>query len=393
MRSVALFTDEIDDLELAVEDLSRQLGNFILGRSSAGLVFVHPDADMQELATRLQQVFAIPIIGATAAFIFTMYGVKREGISLHIFTGDDCEFALDCTGEISAENYQDEVAGLYNRLLAYGDTPRIMLAYGNPAPGLVAEDYLAELDAVSQRVPVFGGMASDCFELENCQIFARNKVVKYGLAAIAIKGNVKPVAMGSFKVGTALEYEGRVTKVEGNKVMELDGMPFAEAIAKAGVIMNQEDDSVDYLNIPFKIKSWDEHGRQQEYLRHLMDIDYETGGATFFGRIPLGAKVQVGFLSREYIKESVEEVVQHVLEEFTQDPQAYSSLLISSCASRAMGYANAVDDESYAYVKMIPQNMAMSGFYAYGEIYPVSVEGTRELVNSFHNTTFTLLMI
>ena len=212
MRSVALFTDEIDDLELAVEDLSRQLGNFILGRSSAGLVFVHPDADMQELATRLQQVFAIPIIGATAAFIFTMYGVKREGISLHIFTGDDCEFALDCTGEISAENYQDEVAGLYNRLLAYGDTPRIMLAYGNPAPGLVAEDYLAELDAVSQRVPVFGGMASDCFELENCQIFARNKVVKYGLAAIAIKGNVKPVAMGSFKVGTALEYEGRLPR-------------------------------------------------------------------------------------------------------------------------------------------------------------------------------------
>ncbi len=393
MRSVALFTAEIDDLAMAVEELRRQMGNFALGKSSAGVVFVHPDADIQELAARLQQVFSIPIIGVTAAFIFTMQGVKREGISLHIFTGDSCEFTVDSIGEVTIENYQEEVANLYSRLTASGEEPRIILAYGNPGVDMVAEDYLSQLDKVSGTVPVYGGMASDCFSLEDCQVFARDKVVSHGLAAIAIKGNVKPVAVGSFRAGTALEYEGRVTKVNGNMVMELDGVPFAEAIARAGVVMNQEDDSLDYLNIPFKIKEMDEKGQQQEYLRHLMDVDFETGGAVFFGRIPLGAKVQVGFLSRDTIKASVEEVKGHILEEYAKAPQEYSTLLVTSCASRAMSYANAVDDESYAYVRRIPAGMAMSGFYAYGEIYPVRREGTGEVSNGFHNTTFTLLMM
>lgn len=393
MRSVALFTDEIDDLEAAVEDLSRQMGDFVLGSSSAGLVFVHPDADIEELAERLQQAFAIPIIGSTAAFIFTMQGVKREGISLHIFTGDDCEFAIGCSGDLTAENYQAELAELYGSLTADTGIPRIILAYANPAPDMVAEDYLSRLDEVSGGVPVFGGMASDCFSMEDCRVFALDKVVRYGMAAIAIKGNVNPVAVGSFKVDTALEYEGHVTKVDGNAVMEIDGLPFVEAITRAGVIMDRNDDSVDYMNIPFKVKSVDENGYAREYLRHLRDIDYETGGAVFFGRIPLGAKIQVGFLSRSTIKESVVEVVDHILEKYSKSSEEYGTLLVISCASRAMGYANAVDDESYAYVRAIPPGMAVSGFYAYGEIYPISREEDGEQVNTFNNTTFTLLMI
>lgn len=54
MKSVALFTDEIDDLDLAIDELVSQFGDFKLEAHSAGLLFAHPDTDLEELAGRLQ---------------------------------------------------------------------------------------------------------------------------------------------------------------------------------------------------------------------------------------------------------------------------------------------------------------------------------------------------
>jgi len=97
LKSVALFTEEIDDLERAVAELQKQCQGFDFQQHSAGLLFAHPDTDLEELASLLTEAFAIPIIGVTASFIFTMKGVKREGISLHFFTADDCRFAVEST--------------------------------------------------------------------------------------------------------------------------------------------------------------------------------------------------------------------------------------------------------------------------------------------------------
>ena len=49
MKSVALFTEEIDDLERAVAELQKQCQGFDFQQHSAGLLFAHPDTDLEEL--------------------------------------------------------------------------------------------------------------------------------------------------------------------------------------------------------------------------------------------------------------------------------------------------------------------------------------------------------
>ena len=196
-----------------------------------------------------------------------------------------------------------------------------------------------------------------------------------------------------FHVDTAIDYEGIVTRAKGNQVLELDGVPFVDALTKAGMVFNF-DNAQDYINTPFKISFATEAGEEIQCLRHLFYIDKEKGTAKFLGKIPMGAKLQVGILDVEGIHDSVAKVVHDCLEAVAENnPQSYHTLMVTSCASRLMSYANAIHDESLAYVDMIPEGIEMSGLYAYGEVCPIKIKNSGKERNAFHNTTFSLLVM
>ena len=396
MKSVALFTDEIDDLDIAIEELVAQFGDFKLEAHSAGLLFAHPDTDLAELADRLQEEFGVPIVGSTAVAMFTMEGFKNEGISLHIFTSGDCVFHTGCTNELTAANARSEITALYNRLTAGVDDEdvKLILAYGNPTLDMMGEDFVDNLNDLCHGAPIYGGLASDSFVLDECRVVCDKRVMNHALALMVITGKVQKVIQYGFNVESTLDYEGIVTEVQGNMVMKLDDMPLAEAIAKAGISINAESNVCDYVSTPFRIRYRTEEGGEIEMMRQLTFVDKATGGGLFLGKVPLGANVQIGIISREDIHDSVKEVATRALAEVKKKHEYdFSTLIITSCASRLMSYANDIELEAKGYVNMIPEGMSMSGFYSFGEICPSHATGSSSEKNSFHNTTFTMLVM
>lgn len=395
MKSVALFTDEIDDLDIAIEELVAQFGDFKLEAHSAGLLFAHPDTDLAELADRLQEEFGVPVVGTTAVAMFTMEGFKNEGISLHIFTSGDCIFHTGCTNELTAANARAEITALYNRLTAGVDDEdvKLILAYGNPTLDMMGEDFVDNLNDLCHGVPIYGGLASDSFVMGECRVVCDKRVMNHALALMVITGKVQKVIQYGFNVESTLDYEGIVTEVQGNMVMKLDDMPLAEAIAKAGLSINTGNIS-DYVSTPFRIRYRTEEGGEIELMRQLAFVDKETGGGLFLGKVPLGANVQIGIISREDIHDSVEKVALRAIAEVKErHDYEFSTLLITSCASRLMSYANDIELEAQGYVHMIPAGMSMSGFYSFGEICPGRATGSSRNKNIFHNTTFTMLVM
>ena len=396
MRSLALFTEEIDDLETAVAELKEQFAGTELQAHSAGLLFAHPDTDLQELSALLQESFDLPIIGATTLLMFTMQGIKKEGISLQIFTADDCEFRVGCTDELTSGNAREELAAMYSRLTAdiKDEQVKLILAYGNPLPDMVGEDFVEILDDVGRGAPIYGAMASDNFAMQDCKITCGGKVLQHGLSLIAITGRVKPITHYVFDVDVSLDYEGVVTELSGNMVMKLDGIPFAEAIANAGMDCCEAIGPCGYVNTPFKINYNTEDGEEIEMLRHLYYVDKETGGGLFCGKVPLGARVRIGIVTRDTIHDSVAVVAQRALESVKKvKDYKYSSLLITSCASRIMSYTNDLEKDADAYIRLIPEGIQMSGIYAFGEICPSRAVNSSRMRNTFHNTTFSMLVM
>lgn len=396
MKSVALFTDEIDDLDVAIEELVSQFGDFRLEAHSAGLLFAHPDTDLQELADRLQDRFGLPIIGTTAVAMFTMEGFRKEGISLQILTSAECGFQVGCTNELTTGNVREEITALYNRLTAGvdDDDVKLVLAYGNPTLDMVGEDFVDTLDELSKGTAVYGGLASDSFVMGDCRVVCGNQIRQYALALIVVTGRAREIIHYGFNVASTLDYEGTVTELQGNMVMKLDGVPLAEAIAKAGISINTDINVCDYVSTPFRIRYRTEDGEEIEMMRQLAFVDKETGGGMFLGKVPMGANVQIGIISREDIHDSVAAVARKALSEVRKNPDySFSTVIITSCASRLMSYANDIELETEGYIHMIPEGMSMSGFYSFGEICPGRTAGSHKEKNTFHNTTFTMLVM
>lgn len=271
MKSVALFTDEIDDLDIAIDDLMSQFGDFKLEAHSAGLLFAHPDTDLEELAGRLQDELGVPIIGTTAVAMFTMEGFRNEGISLHIFTSGDCIFHTGCTNELTAANARAEITSLYGSLTAGvdDDDVKLVLAYGNPTLDMMGEDFVDTLDELCHGAPIYGGLSSDSFVMDECRVVCGRRVMNHALALMVITGKVQEIIQYGFNVESTLDYEGVVTEVQGNMVMKLDDMPLAEAIAKAGISINADVNVCDYVSTPFRIRYRTEDGGEIELMRQI----------------------------------------------------------------------------------------------------------------------------
>lgn len=396
MRSVVLFTDEIDDLDQAIGELKQQFQQVQLQAHSGGLVLAHQDTDLAELSARLKEELGIPLVGCTAMSLFTMQGYKTEGISVHIFTADDVSFAVGISGEVTQDNMQLAMQKMYGTVTAgmAQEDIRLILAFGTRVDGLMGDDFIEALDELSGRVPIYGGCASDNFEHKECKVFAEDKVVSKGMAIMVLSGNLKPVSLCQLTLANMITYEGKVTELKGNMVMKVNGVPLQKAVQEAGINVTEETDFGDYAGTPFKIAITTSEGDEYEVMRHLYSMDMESGGGTFLGRVPLGAKVHIGMIGKGDIHDSVAGTIRRALQKvMSEQNYKFSTVLVVSCASRLISYSTDVSAEVREYVNLIPDGMGMSGFYSFGEICPSKSKNSARKRNTFHNTTFTVLLM
>lgn len=68
MRSWVAKTEEIDDLEVAVEELKNGIPTEELLTNTVGIAYVYYDADFEELSKMLSETFQFPIIGGVPVY-------------------------------------------------------------------------------------------------------------------------------------------------------------------------------------------------------------------------------------------------------------------------------------------------------------------------------------
>ena len=396
MRSVVLFTEEIDDLDEAMFQLKQQFAGFELGKSTAGVVFAHPDTDFEELTRRLKEELGVPFIGSSAMALLTPYGFKTEGIIIQIYTADDCLLQIGTTGEIDAGTEKAAIESMYKELKSnITDREHLILTYGNLPIGMAGDDCVEILNSLSEPdTVIYGGLASDEFSRDDCRVFCGEQIIHHGLAVLVISGRLRPFTRYQFTVANLRDYDAKATEVEGTKVKKLNGVKMADAIQAAGFSLINKETFGEYVSFPFRVTYTTEDGDEIQYMRHLAQIDETDGAGVFLGKVPKGAQVEVALVSRKDIHDSVAAVAKESLRKVlgTAD-YTYSSVLVTSCASRLMSYSREISRETTEYVSLIPEGISMCGFYSFGEFCPAESLNTHKNINSFHNATFTMLVM
>lgn len=398
MDSKVVYTEEIDDLQDAVDEIFEKLEGFEFKKNTLGILYAEEDADYVELYGLLSKKWDFPIIGCTAMAMFLAEeGYRDGGISLMLLTSDECRFAAGITETLSNDNYMEEIGSVYNKLAAeLGNEEKMVISYGVMASevnNVAGDDLLKAIDAVGNKVPIFGGLASDNFNFTDNRIFCNGTVVRNGLAMALISGDVEPLYVSVNSIENKANFEYEITESECNKVFRLGKGTFLETLTKAGVAVDKTDVIGDYLLSPFVATMEMPDGEQVEVARNLSILDHEDGSGTFLGAMPEGAYLGIGIINKNDVQNAVETAFDTINDILGKAGDRYKTILCTTCAARFLALANNTAAEAEVCSNRLMNGFEFMGYYAFGEFCPLKGKESDAYYNMFHNFTFTLVVL
>jgi len=393
MVSKTVYTDEIDDLEQAAADLHDQLKNFTIYKNTLGIVFCDVETDTEALAAELHKYFDFPIIGATAVALLTSSdGYKDTGISLLILSCNTCEYLADITEELNPENAEAEIKKTYARLKARLTQPEQLALIYAPQMTFLYGDYLVKyFDEADPTGKLFGGVASDNFELTQNRVFFNNISSQNRVVLVLIGGNIKPVFQQQYSIIDDQGVMSTVTKSCDNIVYEVTEGKFLDVLNSKGMGIENTDAYLKFVCSVFEANIEVGNGENITVMRDLRAVNMEDKSAIFLGNVPVGSKMRLCMLNKDNIANSVKRALEDVLAQIKQNPEhEYTTILCTSCAGRFLNLATEPEAEGKVCEALLPAGISLSGMYSYGEICP-TYSPSGNCFNIFHNKTFTLV--
>lgn len=394
MRSYQAFSDEIDNLDLAVEQLAKQIESFDLSPKTGGVVFCGSEVDTSELCQKLWDRIHIPFIGTTCLGQFTSNGYREASICLNLFTGEDICFSGGMSGDLTSENMAEEIKDAYRTMKAKMNRPEVVIVLYIPwYPGVVYDDILDALSEVSGGTPIFGGICSDEWEFNNCYAMCAPKGSYPNRAAILlVGGNYNPKFITSYSINWSSENAVTVTKASGATVYEIDGQPAIDYFASVGLEFRHDNVFSDCLASPMIFRYTDSSGNKISIVRNLFMANHEDGSVTFAGRVFEGSQMTMALTSRITIKQSINEPFEKLYAEMNKDSDyEHSGVLVSSCTGRYCLTVADKDTECSSLKKAVDNGLIVAGGYLNGEFCPVKNIETGKYSTLLNNETFTLM--
>ncbi|MBD3408342.1 MAG: PAS domain S-box protein [Candidatus Lokiarchaeota archaeon] len=240
-----------------------------------------------------------------------------------------------------------------------------------------SQNYLILQELISRsesKIPFFGGASADDWKLEENHVILNGKVYPNSILLAVFETSL------SFGIGMAHGYEAsdekfRVTKIEGQEILEIDNKPAVKVLSEifdfkieeiggmhlgfltTGTIGYQKDQGDYVLNIPSRVTS-----RQGVILSHA---------------VPQGIELTVMKATKKRLAEASKNALRRAnLRAGISKP---AICITFSCALRAAILDDEADNEIQSMKEAAPKTPIV-GFYSFGE-QTISNDGTNEHFN------------
>jgi hypothetical protein len=239
--------------------------------------------------------------------------------------------------------------------------------------------------ALPAGVTVSGGLAADGSLFKRTWVCHEGAPREEVVTAVGFYGPAVRVGHGCRGGWTEFGPERRVTRAEGNVLLELDDQP-ALQLYKHYLGERASDLPGSGLLFPLAVRRGGD--ASTTVVRTILAVDDDANSMTFAGDIPEGAAVRLMRTSIDRLIASADEAGIQALGGGVG--KASDVLAISiSCIGRRLVMGEQTEDEVEAIVERLPAGALHAGFYSYGEISASSQSGMPEL----HNQTMTLTVL
>jgi hypothetical protein len=389
INTLNAWTDEIDDVDVAVEEILTKLGMETSGKSpflknSVGIVSCYSDFVDSGVVAALAERLPFPLAGITTLACATAYMMGPAYLALTVLSSDDVEFVVGVSESISSAD-EALLRAAYEAAAAKREgKPVCMISFAPLLMNVASDFFIKAFDNITGGVPNFGTLAVDhTSDYHKARTLMGGAAFSASYVFILLYGNVKPsFFVASISEEKAFREKGVITAANGNNLQSVNNMPVVDYLAGLGLQKDAKGNIIGINSFPFIL---DYNDGTQPIVR-VMFAFASDGSAVCGGDMPLGATLSVGKIDAEDVLATTEKVLRKALQ---KNPSA-SGILIFSCVGRyfAQGYESTQEMEK---VREILGSRPWHLVYSGGELCPVLGRDGR-LVNRSHNDTFVICL-
>lgn len=374
LRMLTAHTTEIDDVDVAVEELLAQLDlpkNGLAG--GVAVLTCYQEFLESGVVAALAEKLPYDIIGATAIASGSPGSFGSMQLSLSVITADDVRFSAIYSAPIAGDMAPLEAA--YHEAAAkLSGRPALALCILPLLNTFGGEILLRKLDEVSGGVPVYGTVAcDDPSDFTTSMTIFGGEASRDRVALVLMEGNINPRFLVSAISEKKIQRQRAViTKSEQSLLMEVNNMRVLDYVKELGLA---EGDGIEGMSaIPFIVDHNDGTPAVARAMYQVTPEGYIVCGAD----MPVGATLAIGGIDMDDVIETSGTAIEKIA-----DMEDVHGVLLFPCLSRL----GALGLEMTRELDVVGEGLAGTPYliaYSGGEVCPLyGSDGAP--ANQFHN--------
>jgi len=368
---------EIDDIDIAFNELTEQIDLTKLKKNSGGIIFCHSDFIDSGVAKTISDRLGFNVIGMTSFANSDKHGFSLYELNITILTSDEVTFEAGMI-PINRDNYMTATQQLFDEVRAKVDSdPALIFTFMPYIREVSGYEIVEAMDKACHGIPLWGAITNNIdFNYEAVETFCNGENNPAGVAMLFMNGPVEPTfIIESIPERNIANSRAIITKSEGAVIYEVNDMPILEYLKGIGIILAKENITTTPLMIYYD-------GAVEPVALGFYSL-FEDGSVLTGGRMPVGTSFSVGCIDEAGIRETIDAGLQSIIRK--EDREA---TLLLPCITR---YIMLAPDQE-AELRIITETLTSIGKpfmmgYSGGEICPMK-DNDGNLCNRFHNYTF-----
>lgn len=235
---------------------------------------------------------------------------------------------------------------------------------------------------IQNFVPISGGMCGDDDKFEKT-LASYNEYPKEGeIVLIGFYGETLEISFSSYGGWSTFGPVRTITKSEANILYEIDDQPALDLYKK---YLGDKANKLPQASLLYPL-NLTMQGRNEAVVRTILGINNEDSSMTLAGNAPVNSKVQLMMASVDGIVQGAKIAAILAMKSRKQKPEI---AILISCVGRKLVMNQRVEEEIEEVQTILGDNVAITGFYSYGEMAPFAGNTFCDL----HNQTMTLTLI
>ncbi|MDR2705172.1 MAG: FIST C-terminal domain-containing protein [Planctomycetaceae bacterium] len=379
-----VFTNKIDDPDIAIEKITEQLKNKKLLKNTVGIIACHYEYVENGVIDTLSKMLPFELIGCVVQGSAINGNGGLEQLSLTVLTSDDITFTSAISEPIFPENVDTAMENVYAEAAKSGNDPSFIFVLGPITTDVSGSMILKKIIQMSDnKIPVFGTLSNDtALQYEYSYVFRNDEYHVRKLILLFLHGNFQPrFYTTSVATRNIQQQNAVVTDSVGYLVKKINNLSVLEYFQTIGV---QASELAAVSMLPFLV----DFGDGTIPAAYSM-YGISEQGAYCGGEIPVGSLIAFAEIDYNSVMETAENALHQAFEDIEKN--GANGMIAIPCFTRSLIILPNMEDEIKKSIEIVGNRIPFSLIYSGGEICP-TYNKQHEIVNRFHNLTYTIMV-